>query len=147
MGIQNDRHIEYTAGYKYQLHKDYMVRLPLSFFPKELEDKVVNTYLISLDPGGKLTIRRGYAWDGPSGPTIDTPSFMRASLVHDALYQLMRHGHLPRSCRKGADKFLRFMAVEDGMWHWRANCVYNALRWAGRGASLPSAVKRVHRAP
>ncbi len=30
----------------------------------------------------------------PNGPTIETKTFMRASLVHDALYQLMREEHL-----------------------------------------------------
>ena len=47
-----------------------------------------------LNTKGHLIIKRSYAWDGPSGPTIDTKNFMRGSLVHDALYQLMRHEHL-----------------------------------------------------
>ena len=40
----------------------------------------------SLTTEGLLIIRPGYAWDGPSGPTFDTPSFMRGSLIHDVLY-------------------------------------------------------------
>ena len=37
-----------------------------------------------------MIVEKDYAWDGPSGPTIDTSNSMRASLVHDVLYQAMR---------------------------------------------------------
>ena len=47
------------------------------------------------------------AGDGPSGPAIDTKNFMRASLVHDALYQLMRLGTLDKSRRQYADRLLQ----------------------------------------
>ena len=39
---------------------------------------------------GKLVVKAFYEWDGPSGPAIDTDNFMDGSLVHDALYDLMR---------------------------------------------------------
>lgn len=48
----------------------------------------------SLTKSGTLHIYADYEWDGPSGPAIDTNSFMRGSLVHDLLYQLIREGHL-----------------------------------------------------
>ncbi|MDA8018651.1 MAG: hypothetical protein MPN21_14515 [Thermoanaerobaculia bacterium] len=38
-----------------------------------------------------IHIEAGYAWNGATG-AIDTPSFRRASLIHDGLYQLMREG-------------------------------------------------------
>ena len=41
---------------------------------------------------GALYITRGYEWDGPSGPAIDTDNFMDGSLVHDVLYQMLREG-------------------------------------------------------
>ena len=45
---------------------------------------------------------------GASGPTLDTDDTMELdSLVHDALYQLMREGCLPQSARKAADKLMR----------------------------------------
>jgi hypothetical protein len=43
---------------------------------------------------------KGYAWNGPSGPTLDTRNFMRGSLVHDALYQLMREGRMDNGLRR-----------------------------------------------
>lgn len=86
---------------------------------------------IELDDDGVLEIGVNYAWDGPSGPTIDTPSFMRGSLVHDALYQLIREGKLPCRLRRTADRLLRELCVEDGMWRWRAAYVYASVRLFG----------------
>ncbi len=60
-----------------------------------------------------LTIYARYAWDGPSGPTFDTPTNMRASLFHDALCQLTGEGLLHRKYRKYADELLRIHMLED----------------------------------
>lgn len=90
----------------------------------------VNTKYIELR-NGILLIKQGYAWDGPSGPTWDTPNFMRGSLIHDALYQLMRDGHISRKHRKYADRILREVCLEDGMSRFRARYVYYAVRAFG----------------
>ena len=45
---------------------------------------------------------------------------MRASLVHDALYQLIRMGKLHPSYREAIDNLLYQICLEDGMWKWRA---------------------------
>lgn len=91
--------------------------------------------LLAIDRSGLLEIRRGYAWDGPSGPTFDTPAFMRGSLVHDALYQLMREGRIPRTQRKRADEILRAICLEDGMSRVRAQWVYLGVRMGARKAA------------
>ena len=75
-----------------------------------------------------VVIHKGYAWDGPSGPTFDTPNFMLGSLVHDVFYQAMREGLLPASFRKTADLELRRICIEQGMSKFRAWYVYNAVR-------------------
>ena len=80
--------IKYKAGYKYQLKSNYAVTISI----KPPAD--ITTPYITLNAQGMLTLKDGYAWDGPSGPTIDTLTFMRGSLIHDALYQLMREGKL-----------------------------------------------------
>lgn len=83
-----------------------------------------------------LKIENRYAWDGPSGPTIDTESFMRGSLVHDALYQLMREGHLDRKIwRLYADKLLRKICLEDDMSKFRAWYVYHSVRLFAAGST------------
>jgi hypothetical protein len=84
-----------------------------------------------------IIIKQGYCWDGPSGPTIDTKNFMRGSLVHDALYQLMREEKLARSYQKGADDALRRMCIEDGMWRIRAWWVWKGVRDFGYKSTYP----------
>ena len=61
---------------------------------------------------------------------------MRGSLVHDALYQLMRLRALDYKVhRKQADEILREICLEDGMCAFRAWYVYQALRiFAEKGA-------------
>ncbi len=90
------RTIEFKDGYRYQLKRTFSLQTPIH--PPE----PVETDFIALEAGGILHLRNGYAWDGPSGPTVDTGSFMRGSLVHDAFYQLIREGHLPAGCRDAA---------------------------------------------
>lgn len=105
--------IEYRKGYKYQLNKDYSVAT-------EIKSYNIDTLFIKLTPDGILTGRAGYAWDGASGPTIDTLNSMRGSLVHDMLYQLMREKLIPMSYREPADRLLKNICKEDGMFFIRA---------------------------
>ena len=76
----------------------------------------------------RLCILRGYRWDGPSGPTFDTESFMRGSAVHDALCQLTELGLLDWSYRKIGDKELVKITKEDGMCWLRRQWVYAGVR-------------------
>jgi len=55
--------------------------------------------LLGITSDGMLKIKTGYSWDGPSWPAIDTKNFMQGSLIHDALYQLMRELVLPQSAK------------------------------------------------
>lgn len=132
--------IAYRAGYKYQLDDHH-------FEQTALRGHEINESYLRLDPNGLLTITKGYAWDGPSGPTIDTRSFMRGSLVHDALYQLIRLGHLGHNSRLHADELLREICRQDGMNPVRAWWVYHSVRIFGRPATMPSATRPVQRAP
>ena len=123
------------TGYKYQVAEDYTIKIdlkPIEAIRREL------TRFLSLSPAGVLTIKKYYAWDGPSGPTIDTRDFMRGSLVHDALYQLMREGVLDYSVhRQRADEIFRQLLVEDGMCKFRAWYVYQAVHIFAEGGARP----------
>lgn len=123
------KHIRYRDGYKYQLVETY--RIGVAIRPPK---PVWNGY-IHLDIDGTLTIAKGYAWDGPSGPTFDTKNFMRGSLVHDALYQLIGEGMIPLAAREAADNELRRICLEDGMSSVRAWWVYQAVRLFGDTAA------------
>lgn len=134
--------IAYRDGYKYQLAHEYSVATALS-----APFDVVTEY-IQFDTAGNLTIAQGYAWDGPSGPTIDTLNSMRASLIHDALYQLMRGGLLnPDYYRVQADKLFYHYCVEDGMSILRADVWYEALRIGAGPAADPKNDKPIIYAP
>jgi hypothetical protein len=134
--------IFYKKGYKYQAVKEYVVKIPIQ------PEQVIDTDYIALTAEGDLTVKKGYAWDGPSGPTFDTLNFMRASLVHDALYQLMREGYLDHDrYRQKADRLLENMCKQDGMWKIRAWWVYLGVRFGGGPAADPAHKKPVIKAP
>lgn len=113
--------IKYTEGYKYQVAEDYSLQTTITGYD-------IDTDFICLTPDGLLTIKKGYAWDGASGCTIDTDSSMRGSLVHDAFYQLLREEKISQHYREVADAYLRDICIEDGMWTWRARLWYKAVR-------------------
>ncbi len=73
----------------------------------------INTKYFSLGTDGWLHAKVRYAWDGPSGPTFDTPTNMRASLFHDILCQMIEMGLLDKKYRKYADELLRIHMLED----------------------------------
>jgi hypothetical protein len=123
--------------YKYQLMEEYHYSTGFSL---EQDVRTSGDYVV-LTADGTLTIKKGYAWDGPSGPTVDTKNFMRGSLVHDALYQLLREDlvgngdGVRKQFREDADRLLRRMVRKDGMswprWVW----VYRGLRLFGGKAA------------
>ena len=112
--------IRYRAGYKYQLDAPFVASLPTAF---KREYQIVTKH-IWLSPAGILTVHAGYAWDGPSGPVWDSRRLMRASLVHDALYQLLRRGYLDRSLRKDCDRLFKELCMADGVRRIWAKLMY-----------------------
>ena len=88
-----------------------------------------HTKFISLNTAGVLSIKKGYAWDGPSGPTHDDIQGWLASLIHDALCQLMFEGLLDAKFKKRVDKELVRVAKESGMPYFRRRAWYRAVRW------------------
>ena len=132
-----DNHIYYRSGYKYQTTRDYSYLSEITGFSG-------GNQFLSLNKEGLLFIHKGYAWDGPSGPTLDTKDAMRGSLVHDALYQLMREKILPLSMRDRADGLLKTICEADGMNHIRAEVWWVGVReFAGKAASGPDRPEQV----
>jgi len=135
------KHIKYKKGYKYQLCEE-------AYFITDCRPKKdITTQFLILTTRGELTIRSGYAWDGPSGISIDTKGFMRGSLVHDALYQLLRTGLINEGTKQKADNKLHQVCVNDDMWKIRAWYVYEAVDLFGKESTLPCNKKEVYIAP
>jgi len=127
--------IKYCAGYKFQLVEDYSVDVGF----QSLVSVSIGEW-VSLTDKGVLTVKDGYAWDGASGPIEQSNDILRGSLVHDALYQLMRAGLLGQEYREQADMVLKRICIEDGMSHWYAQAVFSAVREFGASAAAVGAV-------
>lgn len=121
-------------GYKYRLCQDYRIQIEPRVPPFIDVDNI-----LFLSPDGWLVVKAGYAWDGSSGPTIDTPSNMRASLLHDVLFQLMRLGKLAYKKWIGyTNRLFRSMCLEDGMNPFRAWIYYLGVSsWFSRRHAKP----------
>lgn len=133
--------MKYRKGYKYQLAEDEV------FITGIHPHATIVTKFIELRANGRLLVKSGYAWDGPSGPTIDTANAMRGPLAHDALYQLMRYNFLDRGLRPAIDKFMYDCLREDGMSVFRAKLWYRSVRRFASWAAHPKNKKRVYEAP
>ena len=97
----DDISIKFKEGIKYQLYES-------KFFCTGIAPPgPIKTEYLTMDETGGLYVKAGYAWDGPSGPAIDSKAMMPASLIHDAIYQLMREEWLPPHCRDHADRLFR----------------------------------------
>ena len=115
---------------KYELLLDYTTLVEIYGYDIKLQ-------YIELNDVGHLKIKKEYNWDGPSDPALDTKNFMRGSLGHDVIYQLMRLGEIPKSYRKYADELLRDTCREDGMTRFRSWWVYRAVRMFAARSGAP----------
>ena len=139
--------IKYKRGYKYQLAEDYHCQTEVT------PGAILSVDFVRLIPTGQLTLYKGYACDGPSGPTFDglMPRlyrwFMRGAFIHDVLYQLMRAELLDQEWRKQADRELYLACRADGMWRARAAWIYYGVRKGAEYAARPGSKKIVLSAP
>lgn len=132
--------VKYRKGFKYQLAED-------EFYDTGMTGQSGQNRFCKLSDNGFLFVYAGYAWDGPSGPTFDTDNFMRASLIHDTLYQMMREGLLPQEYRDEADEIMRKICLEDGMSELRAGYVFAAVRMFAEDAADPENLKPILETP
>ena len=111
------KYIKLPTSWKYELAEPEIFTLPKSVGTSVIEAKHI------VIVGRVIRINEGYRWNGPSF-AIDTENAMRASLLHDAMYDLMKQGLLDQKWRRIADKMYRRILKADGMswfrrwYHW-----------------------------
>ena len=133
--------IRYRAGYKYQLSETACFQTSVRVTRR------ITTKFLELLPGGLLIIKEAYAWDGPSGPAMDTSAAMYGSVAHDALYQLMRERLLSQDWRDEADRDYKRFCIEAGMWKIRAAAHFDVLRTFGAPSADPKNERQILTAP
>ena len=116
--------------YKFKVEENFSIELPFKIPDFEHE------YASSKD--GILSVKKGYAWDGASGPIINTRDTLVASLVHDVLYQAMRLNLIKsnKENRMIADKnFFEILKIH-GVNSIRRKVWYFAVRLFGKKSTI-----------
>lgn len=111
----------YRKGYKIQVAKTFSLYITIK------PAKNIHSEFVWLTSAGLLTILSGYASDGSSGPTIETKTSVKGAVVHDALCQLMREGHLSPRYKDEVDRIAYEVWVRSGMMKIRAKLRLRAL--------------------
>jgi hypothetical protein len=139
--VDRDKCLYFKRGYKYQVNRDYHITLDIiPYAPIALEH-------VTMDLAGRTVINAGYAWNGASGPTMDTLNSMIGSLAHDVGYQLIRLGLIDPGYKPYLDKVLHDLCTEDGMYSWRADYWRWAVLKFGVGSTRPSSEPKEEVAP
>ena len=120
------------SEYKYKFKVEENFSIELTFKIPDIEHE----YDSSKD--GILSVKKGYAWDGASGPIINTRDTLVASLVHDVLYQAMRLNLIKSSKenRKIADKNFFEILKMNGVNSIRRKVWYFAVRLFGKKSTI-----------
>ena len=116
--------------YKFKVEENFSIELPFKI------PDFVHPYASLKD--GVLSVKRGYAWDGASGPIINTRDTLVASLVHDVLYQAMRLNLIKSSKenRQIADKNFFEILKMNGVNSIRRKVWYFAVRLFGKKSTI-----------
>jgi hypothetical protein len=125
--------------YKYRLTEDYQFELP-GDYPKPKYPLFADDWVRISVHGHILFYDEGYAWDGSSGPTIDSKKCQLAGLIHDGGYQMLREGVYgsytdKEEAREYFDNLYRDMCMAGGMGRRRAWLRWKGLRFFGRRAA------------
>ena len=112
----------------YELQEDYEVP-----YCSHIYNYNLNVYpLMSINNAGWIVIKKGFRWDGPSGPAINTVNTMAASMVHDCLYRMMRKNFIRPKHKAKADKLYRRMLKGAGVGWFRRWYQWAAVSAFGR---------------
>jgi len=119
--------LKYKKGYDFWVAEDFELDIGSRIRPA----RPGGNNFVELSAVGVLILRKGYAWNGASGPAINTENWITGSGVHDGLYQLIREGVLTMGQRKAADDLMRDILLGKGMFALRALWSHAAVRQFG----------------
>jgi hypothetical protein len=122
--------LKYRSGYKYQTLERIRFNLPEEFLTHYADTPFIALWDCT------MTLEAGYAFDGASGPTFDPKCSMRAAALHDACYQLMREGSLPRTLKPLVDDLFHELLIADGMNRFRAWLWHRGVKKCGESATI-----------
>ncbi len=152
--------IAYRKGYKYQLanavsvqtalRPEHHAEIPRAVISRREQGRVVavaySEAWVTLATNGMLYIAAGYAWDGATG-ALDFKRVRPATLVHDALYQLMSYGALPNTPMNKLAADLEFKRIMREDRFKLRHSYYGGMRVGSRLLGLPSKPKPIIEAP
>ena len=106
------------------------------------EWEVIEDYTYHLRSNTRITVCKGFVYDGASIPRvfwrfIGPPAagkYAHAALLHDWLYVRQvwfKNGKFTRITRKEADDIMLMVMKEDGVSWWRRNAIHRAVRLGG----------------
>lgn len=112
---------------KFVVAETYIVDTPIKGY--DIRDE-----FFWLAPSGRLYLYPGLAWNGASGPTLDTDDCILASAVHDVFCWLMRDGRISYALwQDTVNELFRQMCLDGGMWKFRAGYWHWAVEFADAG--------------
>ena len=139
--LTNENYLFFVDGFRYQVEEDFIIIIE-DFRP---DTTIINEFF-EFYTDGTLLIKRGFAWDGPSGPTIDTKNGHVAAIVHDVFYRCIRKGYLPLSIKPISDKIFYKLLRKKGMFVLRAYLWYLGVKLFGmKACTTPSRIIKIAR--
>ena len=119
---------------KYQKVQGFRVYEDWSYQTEIATDRIIRTYYIDLVEG-LLIMKRGFCYEGSApGPKwlLKTLGILgkkskRGYCAHDAIYDLIRNGHLEPFWKEPADSLMHEIHLKDKMARPAAKIVYKAV--------------------
>lgn len=141
---------KFISGYHFIEHDGvYTVNHEPQLFNTQIEiENSIYRYMYGhpmfvYETDGEVQIYPGYSWNGLTC-AFDTPTALRASLIHDCLLQMISEKYLPQKFRKKADKIFKQVCKEDGVGLIRRNWLYAGVtigRWKSNLSFKPPVKK------
>lgn len=129
----------------YRKVQGFRVEVTWEYQTQIATDRIIKTEWVDLIQG-LLVMKKGFCFE-PSGPTIKTKSIMQGCCAHDAIYYLIRNGHLEKHWKEPADDLMREIHLLDQVVEFRASYFHWSVVNFGEPAIDPRNRTKVLTAP